>query len=345
MGRAIQPLPRRTSSSTDSSERRSAPIETSSPERPRSTLSLPSPRPSSAQREGAEASAQLEELLAGYTNYLLDPDPRNWRTHVPNYRRVRYRNVYPGIDVVYYGNPRELEFDFVVAPGADPRRIRLTLDNPDLRIRLPRVYQNHGDILARVVRHGGWQSSLRIRAAHGVAFDTVLSARLLPKHRGVRAFCTPSRPIFGATRAARRHPGRKRSGRRPGRAIFRGRAAEIFQGSKSTPARRPHLYGSLLVRDLTLVSRFRSSPCIAARHGANFGITRDTSKHMVLVPVLNPKLAVDLAIVWVRTSGFGALVVVKKATQAPPHSDEQVTSAIVQLQSGGPSLTMIRRRL
>lgn len=103
----------------------------------------------------AGASAQPEELLAGYTNYLLDPDPRNWRTHVPNYRRVRYRNVYPGIDVVYYGNPRELEFDFVVAPGADPRRIRLTLDDPDLRIRLPRVYQNDGDIPARVVRRGG----------------------------------------------------------------------------------------------------------------------------------------------------------------------------------------------
>src|SRR5262245_24700292 len=71
------------------------------------------------------APAQPEELLAGYTNYLLDPDPRKWRTHVPNYRRVRYYNVYAGIDVVYYGNPRELEFDFVVAPGADPRRIRL----------------------------------------------------------------------------------------------------------------------------------------------------------------------------------------------------------------------------
>ena len=103
----------------------------------------------------AGASAQPEELLAGYTNYLLDPDPRNWRTHVPNYRRVRYRNVYPGIDVVYYGNPRELEFDFVVSPGADPRRIRLTLVDPDLQIRLPRAYQNDGDIPARVVRHGG----------------------------------------------------------------------------------------------------------------------------------------------------------------------------------------------
>jgi hypothetical protein len=100
----------------------------------------------------ASAPAQPEELLAGYTNYLLDPDPRNWRTHVPNYRRVRYRSVYPGIDVVYYGNSRELEFDFVVAPGADPRHIRLALSDPDLRIRLPRVYQGTRPIQARAVR-------------------------------------------------------------------------------------------------------------------------------------------------------------------------------------------------
>ncbi len=102
----------------------------------------------------AGASAQPEELLAGYTNYLLDSDPRKWRTHVPTYRRVRYRNVYPRIDVVYYGNPRELEFDFIVAPGADPRRIRLALSDPDLRIRLPRVYQADRAVEARAVRHG-----------------------------------------------------------------------------------------------------------------------------------------------------------------------------------------------
>jgi photosystem II stability/assembly factor-like uncharacterized protein len=103
----------------------------------------------------AGAVAQPEEQLAGYTNYLLDSDPRNWRTHVPNYRRVRYRNVYPGIDVVYYGNPRELEFDFFVTPGADPRRIRLALSDPDLRIRLPRAYQGNRTIGARAVRHDG----------------------------------------------------------------------------------------------------------------------------------------------------------------------------------------------
>ncbi len=100
------------------------------------------------------AAALPEELLPGYTNYLLDSDPQKWRTHVPNYRRVRYRNVYPGIDVVYYGNPRDLEFDFVVAPGADPRRIRLSVSDPDLQIRLPRTYQNDLPVDARAVRRG-----------------------------------------------------------------------------------------------------------------------------------------------------------------------------------------------
>src|SRR5712691_13306905 len=100
------------------------------------------------------APATPEERLPGYSNYLIDRDPRKWRTHVPNYGRVRYHNVYPGIDVVYYGNPRELEFDFVVAAGADPRRIQLALSTPDLRIRLPRVYQSDHSVEGRAMRRG-----------------------------------------------------------------------------------------------------------------------------------------------------------------------------------------------
>lgn len=46
------------------------------------------------------APAHPEELLPGYTNYLLGSDPQKWRTHVPNHRRVRYRNVYPGFITV-----------------------------------------------------------------------------------------------------------------------------------------------------------------------------------------------------------------------------------------------------
>jgi len=49
-------------------------------------------------------------------------DPAKWRTNVPTYAKVHYQNVYPGIDLVYYGNQRQLEYDFVVAPGADRRR-------------------------------------------------------------------------------------------------------------------------------------------------------------------------------------------------------------------------------
>jgi len=65
------------------------------------------------------------EELPGKANYLIGKDPAKWRTNVPTYAKVHYRAVYPGIDLVYYGNQRQLEYDFVVAPGADPERIVL----------------------------------------------------------------------------------------------------------------------------------------------------------------------------------------------------------------------------
>ena len=73
---------------------------------------------------GANASAQVVGLeeLPGKTNYFIGNDPKKWRTNVPNYAKVKYQGVYPGVDLVYYGNQRQLEYDFVVAPGADPRR-------------------------------------------------------------------------------------------------------------------------------------------------------------------------------------------------------------------------------
>src|SRR5215208_1106254 len=67
----------------------------------------------------------LEELR-GKSNYFIGSDPEKWRTDVPLYARVQYKSVYPGIDLVYYGNQRELEYDFVVAAGADPAQIRLS---------------------------------------------------------------------------------------------------------------------------------------------------------------------------------------------------------------------------
>ena len=73
---------------------------------------------------GAQAAkATGVDPLPSKTNYIIGNDPAKWRTNVPNYARVKYKGVYPGIDLVYYGNQRQLEFDFVVAPGADPKTI------------------------------------------------------------------------------------------------------------------------------------------------------------------------------------------------------------------------------
>lgn len=73
--------------------------------------------------ENAEAIGQ--DMLAGDSNYLLGDDPSQWHTGIPAYSRVRYNGVYPGVDIVYYGNQRKLEYDFVVAPHADASLIRL----------------------------------------------------------------------------------------------------------------------------------------------------------------------------------------------------------------------------
>jgi len=81
---------------------------------------------------GANPAAKIEGLdkLPGKSNYFIGNDPKKWRTNVPHYARVRYREVYPGVDVVYHGNSAsegQLEHDFIVAPGADPKAIRFTV--------------------------------------------------------------------------------------------------------------------------------------------------------------------------------------------------------------------------
>ena len=71
------------------------------------------------------------EQLPGTVNYFLGNDHTKWRSHVPTYEKVEYRDVYPGVDVVYYGNQHQLENDFIVAPGADPDAIALQFDGAD----------------------------------------------------------------------------------------------------------------------------------------------------------------------------------------------------------------------
>ena len=82
---------------------------------------------------GANPAARVtgEEELPGKANYFIGNDPKKWRTKVPTYAKARYAGIYPGIDLVYYGNQRQLEFDFAVAPNADPRPIRLRFGGPN----------------------------------------------------------------------------------------------------------------------------------------------------------------------------------------------------------------------
>ena len=69
------------------------------------------------------ARAAGVDALPGKSHYFVGSDPARWHAGVPNYAKVRYADVYPGIDLVYYGNPHQLEYDFVVAPSADPGAI------------------------------------------------------------------------------------------------------------------------------------------------------------------------------------------------------------------------------
>ena len=71
------------------------------------------------------------EPIPGASNYLVGPDPSRWTTGVRNYGRVRYRALYPGVDVEFYGSPNGLEYDFLVQPGADPSRIQLSFSGAD----------------------------------------------------------------------------------------------------------------------------------------------------------------------------------------------------------------------
>jgi hypothetical protein len=66
--------------------------------------------------------------LAGTVNYFIGRDATQWRTGIPTYSDVLYSGVYPGIDLRYYGNHHQLEYDFVLNPGADPHNIALNFD-------------------------------------------------------------------------------------------------------------------------------------------------------------------------------------------------------------------------
>ncbi|MGQ0572111.1 MAG: DUF7948 domain-containing protein [Armatimonadota bacterium] len=83
--------------------------------------------------------------LPGRVNYFIGNDPARWRANIPTYARVRYEAVYPGVDLVFYGNQHELEYDFVLAPGADPAVIALGINGAN-RI----AVDSRGDLVLHV---------------------------------------------------------------------------------------------------------------------------------------------------------------------------------------------------
>jgi hypothetical protein len=75
---------------------------------------------------GANPGTRVEgqDELPGKINYLVGDDQNKWHTNIPTYRKVHYAEIYPKVDLVYYGNRTELEYDFVVAPGGNPQAIK-----------------------------------------------------------------------------------------------------------------------------------------------------------------------------------------------------------------------------
>jgi hypothetical protein len=120
---------------------------------------------------GSASAARVtgQSLLNGTSNYFLGNDPHNWHKQIPNYSRVRYHQVYPGIDLVYYGHQGELENDFVLSSGSAPDSIRIGVEGVDklsvapsgdlvlkvgdgeVYLRRPRAYQGKREVAVHYV--------------------------------------------------------------------------------------------------------------------------------------------------------------------------------------------------
>ncbi|HVF45595.1 MAG TPA: SBBP repeat-containing protein [Pyrinomonadaceae bacterium] len=111
------------------------------------------------------ARAEGSDELAGKANYFIGDDPAKWRTNVETYARVSYAGVYEGVDLVYYGNQRQLEYDFRVAPGADARAVSMKFEGAD-KVEV----DERGDLLLRV----GVQT---VRQPKPVVYQEVAGAR------------------------------------------------------------------------------------------------------------------------------------------------------------------------
>ena len=152
------------------------------------TLTLPASHASKTLRmefiDARAVPALPEGELPGKVNYILGNDRRQWRLNLPTFARVTYRGLYPGIDISYYGNQRQIEFDLVLQPRADARSIRMRFEGAgeihtdslgalvlgDLRLMPPIVIQGKKKI----------RSQYRLTGKAEVAFELGLYDRAQP---------------------------------------------------------------------------------------------------------------------------------------------------------------------
>jgi uncharacterized repeat protein (TIGR01451 family) len=102
---------------------------------------------------GADPRAHVTGLSKqdSKSNYFIGNDPKKWHTHVPNYGRVQYAGIYPGINLMYYGNQQQLEYDFVVSPNADPGVIGLAFGSQaDGSGKMATRIDSNGDLVAQL---------------------------------------------------------------------------------------------------------------------------------------------------------------------------------------------------
>ena len=143
---------------------------------------------------GANPAASVSGVdeLPGRSNYFIGKDPKAWLVGIPTYARVKYSEIYPGIDVIYYGNQRELEYDIHVAPGADPGKIRLRMEGggielsgeevvlsaSGIRMKKPYVYQGTRKVEGHFVVTGEHEIGFELGAydtSRPLVIDPVIS--------------------------------------------------------------------------------------------------------------------------------------------------------------------------
>jgi len=122
---------------------------------------------------GSNAKTEVtgQDELPGKSNYFIGNDPKKWHTKVRQFEKIQYENVYPGVNLIYYGHQRELEYDFMLQPGADPQAIRLGIEGArglrlehgdlvltsaagDVHLRSPHIYQEANGVRSEV--RGGY---------------------------------------------------------------------------------------------------------------------------------------------------------------------------------------------